>query len=231
MLADLEALRISVRYLINETTENFWTDTFINLMLNEGNTEFSSETQCLSKYYYHTLEASDIKQNREIRLGSDFVAFDEGGVLYDGKQLIPTTEKELNTWAGNDWRGEAGTPTHFYQRGDQLGFAPGRPEAGKIVQYFAVERATSMDADATAPLSSDYRVVAFRRYVRDYAISMCWEAKNEDIKAARKMASFERGIIKCNNVVYGNKTEPFRMIPAHRRPRTGHGLNTDPLRL
>ncbi|GAG59790.1 unnamed protein product, partial [marine sediment metagenome] len=118
----------------------------------------------------------------------------------------------------------------FYQRGDQLGFAPGRPEVGKVVQYFAVERATFMDADGIVPLSSDYRVIAFRRYVRDYAISMCWEAKNEMEKAMIKMASFREGVRKCNNVVYGNKTEPFRMIPSYRRGGQG-SINTDPLRL
>ena len=230
MLANLAELVTSVRYLINETTEGFWTDTFIGLMLNEGQEEFSSATQCLSKYYSHTLEATDIKQNREIRLNSDFIAFDEGGVIYDGRSLIPTTMKELNAWAGNDWRDETGTPTHFYQRGDMIGFAPGRPEVGKVVEYYAVERATTL-VGAVVTLSGDYRVIGFRRYVRDYAVAMCWKAKNEMQKYLLDMGSFERGVVKCNNVVFGNKTEPFRIVPAHRRPRTGHGLNTDPLRL
>ena len=112
-----------------------------------------------------------------------------------------------------------------------MGFAPGRPVAGIVVKYYSVERATTLSADDVVPLSTDYRVVAFRRYVRDYAIAMCWKAKNEMEKYMLDMASFERGVRKCNNVVFGNKTEPFRMVPAHRRPRTGHGLNTDPLRL
>jgi hypothetical protein len=229
MLADLAALRTSVRYLINETTENFWTDTFIDLMLNEGNTEFSSETQCLSKYYSHTLIGSDIKQNREIRLNADFVAFDEGGVLYDGKQLIPTTMKELNTWAGNDWRDETGTPTHFYQRGDQLGFAPGRPVTDAVVEYYAVERSETL-TDTEITLSGDYRVIAFRRYVRDYAVAQCWYAKGNRDDYLLKMGEFQRGIRECNNVVFGNKTEPFKMMPDMRRGGQG-SINTDPLRL
>lgn len=229
MLANIAELRTSVRYLINETTAGFWEDTFIDLMLNEGQEEFSSATQCLSKYYSHTLEATDIKQNREIRLNSDFIAFDEGGVLYDGKSLTPTTMKELNTWAGNDWRDETGAPTHFYQRGDMIGFAPGRPEVGKVVEYYAVERAATLTGSVVT-LSGDYRVIGFRRYVRDYAISMCWEAKNYPQKAMLKMASFREGVRKCNNVVFGNKTEPFRMIPSYRRGGQG-SINTDPLRL
>lgn len=229
MLANLAALNTSVRYLINETTEGFWTDTFINLMINEGNTLFSSGTQCISKYYSYTLQSSDIKQNREIRLGSDFVAFDEGGVVYDGKQLIPTTMKELNTWAGSDWRDETGTPTHFYQRGDQLGFAPGRPEAGKVIQYYAVERSETLTTSEIT-LSGDYRVIAYRRYVRDYAIAQCWYAKGNMTDYNLKMGEFQRGIIECNNVVFGNKTEPFRMIPDMRRGGQG-SINTDPLRL
>ena len=229
MLANLAELRTSVRYLINETSEGFWTNTFIDLMLNEGQTEFSSGTQCLSKYYSHTLEATDIKQNREIRLGDDFIAFDEGGVLYDGKQLIPTTMKELNTWAGSDWQDETGTPTHFYQRGDMIGFAPGRPETGKVVQYYAVERSATLTGSVVT-LSGDYRVIAFRRYVRDYAVAQCWYAKGNRDDYLLKMGEFQRGIRECNNVVFGNKTEPFRMIPSYRRGGQG-SINTDPLRL
>ena len=229
MLANLAALRTSVRYLINEDAEGFWSDTFIDLMINEGQEEFSSATQCLSKYYSHTLVSGDIKQNREIRLNSDFIAFDEGGVIYDGKVLIPTTMKELDAWAGNDWRDETGTPTHFYQRGDQLGFAPGRPEADKVVEYYAVERAATL-SDSVVTLSGDYRVIGFRRYVRDYAISMCWEAKNEMQKALIKMANFKEGVRKCNNVVFGGKNAEYRMIPAYRREGR-IAINTDPLRL
>ena len=231
MLANLAELITSVRYLINETTAGFWTDAFLTLVINEGQEEFSSATQCLSKYYSHTLIAADIKNNREIRLNDDFIAFDEGGVLYDGKSLIPTTMKELNTWAGSDWRDETSTPTHFYQRGDTIGFAPGRPEVGKVVEYYSVERAPTL-VGAVVTLSGDYRVIAFRRYVRDYAVAQCWYTKNEIQKYMEKMASFERGVLKCNNVVFGNKSEPFRMVPDYRRPRSGQGgLNTDPLRL
>ena len=149
-------------------------------------------------------------------MGDDFVAFDEGGVIYDGKQLIPTTMKELNTWAGNDWRDETGTPTHFYQRGDQLGFAPGRPVAGVTIEYYAVERSETL-TDTEVTLSGDYRVIAFRRYVRDYAIAQCWYAKNEIQKYMQKMGEFQYGMRECNNVVFGNKTEPFKMIPDMRR--------------
>jgi hypothetical protein len=138
--------------------------------------------------------------------------------------------KELNTWAGNDWRDETSAPTHFYQRGDMLGFAPGRPEVGKVVEYYGVERAPTLSGSVVT-LSADYRVIAFRRYVRDYAVAQCWYAKGNRDDYLLKMAEFQRGVRKCNDVVFGNKNEPFRMVPAHRRPRTGHGLNTDPLRL
>lgn len=229
MLANLAEIRTSVRYLLNETTAKFWEDTFVDLMINEGQEEFSSATQCLSKFYSYTLQASDIKNNREIRLNSDFIAFDEGGVIYDGKSLIPTTMKELNTWAGADWRDETGTPTHFYQRGDMIGFAPGRPVAGIVVKYYAVERAPTLSGSEVT-LSADYRVIAFRRYIRDYAVAMCWYAKNEDIKGDRWMTKYEIGVRKTNNVIFGNKTEPFRMIPDYRREGR-IAINTDPLRL
>jgi hypothetical protein len=229
MLANLAEIRTSVRYLINEATEGFWTNTFIDLQINEGQEEFTSETQCLSKFYSRTLQSADIKNNREIRLSSDFIAFDEGGVIYDGKRLIPTTMKELDALAGSDWRDETGTPTHFYQRGDVIGFAPGRPAVGVTVKYYGVERSATLTGSVVT-LSGDYRVIGFRRYVRDYAVAQCWYAKGNKEDYMLKMGEFERGVRKCNNVVFGNKTEPFRMIPAYRRGGQG-SINTDPLRL
>lgn len=229
MLANITELRTSVRYLINETTEAFWTDTFIDLMLNEGSEEFSSRTQCLSKFYSHTLISADIKNNREIRLNADFIAFDEGGVIYDGEVLIPTTMKELDTWAGNDWRDETGAPTHFYQRGDMLGFAPGRPAANIVVKYYAVERAPTLTGTVVA-LSGDYRIIGFRRFIRDYAVAHCHYIKGNKDDYILKMAEFAAGVRRCNDVVFGGKNKEYRMIPAHIRNGRA-GINTDALGL
>jgi len=141
MLANLAELVASVRSLINETTEGFWLTSEIEDYLNEGHDIFTAETKCLSKFYSHTLIADDIKNDREIRFYSDFVALDEGGVLYNDKPLIPISLKALDEYGGTTWRDDTGTPTSFYKRGDMLGFYP-KPSAGDTVKYYGIERAT-----------------------------------------------------------------------------------------
>ena len=221
MLATLAALIADVRSLINETTESFWTDVEITRWLNEGQEIFSTETKCLSKYYSHTLEASDIKNDREIRMNSDYVAFDEGGVLYEDKPLSPTSLKALDEWVG-EWRDTTGTPTRFYLRGDMMGFYP-KPSAGDTVKYYGIERATTLSG-SVVPFSGDYRVVAFRRHIRDYAISLCWEKKNEMKKADKKMASFEKGLFTANAILNGEKNQPKMIIPAYRPRRHSYSI-------
>jgi len=221
MLANLTELIAGVRSLINETgtTSGFWTDEEITEWLNEGQEVFGTFAKCLSKYYEHELELGNIKNDREIRLGhdGDFLAFDEGGVLYNDKPLTQTSLKALDEWVGS-WRDSTGTPTRFYVRGDMIGFYP-KPSVGDTVKYYGIERATTL-ANDVVPFSGDYRVVAFRRHIRDYAISLCWEKKNEITKADRKMRSFEKGLYTANAILNGEKNQPKMIIPAY-RPR-GH---------
>ena len=222
MLANLTELIADVRSLINETgtTSGFWTDAEITRWLNEGQEIFSTTTKCLSKYYSHELEASNIKHDREIRLFSDFIGFDEGGVLYNDKPLTPTSLKALDEWVGS-WRDTTGTPTRFYVRGDVMGFYP-KPSVGDTVKYYGIERAATLSS--SAPFSGDYRVVAFRRHIRDYAISLCWEKKNEIKKSDRKMASFEKGLYTANAILNGEKNQPKMIIPAYTPKRHAYSI-------
>ena len=87
MLATLLELVTSVRSLVNEKTESFWLTTEIEAWINEGQEIIGTETKCLSKYYSHELEDDDIVNDREIRMYSDFVALDDGGIVYDDKPL------------------------------------------------------------------------------------------------------------------------------------------------
>lgn len=228
MLETLSILTTSVRYSINEATASFWTDIEIGLYLNEGQEVFCTKTKCLVKYYSHELISSDIKNDREIRLNSDFIAFAEGGVTYEDKQLTPTSIKALDEWHG-DWRDDTGTPTRFYIRGDMIGFYP-KPTAGDDVAYYGIERAATItDLSTGVPLSGDYRTIAFRTHIRDYAVSKCWEKKNETSKADRAMAKFDRGVYEANAILSGGRNQGKRFIPEYRSKRAYQ--NTDALEL
>jgi len=222
MLATIAELETSTRYLLNEKDASFWTSIEVVSFINEGQEIIATETKCLSKYYSHTLEAADIKNDREIRFYSDFVALDEGGVTYAGKPLVQTSLKELDEYAGN-WRDTTGTPTRFYFRGDMMGFYP-KPSVGGIVAYYGIERATELSGD-TVPLSGDYRTISFRRYMRDYAVAMCWYAKSEDTKGDRFMARFNQGIYNINAILNGNKNQGSKMIPAYTPKRHPYTTN------
>ena len=226
MLETLSVLITSVRYAINESTASFWDDTEISLYLNEGQEVFCTKTKCLVKYYTHTLEATDIKNDREIRLNSDFLAFAEGGVTYEGEQIIQTSIKALDEWSG-DWRSDTGTPTRYYIRGDMIGFYP-IPTDGDDIAYYGIERAATLSG-AVVPLSGDYRTIAFRTHIRDYAVAKCWERKNEVVKSNLAMARFDRGVYEANAILSGDKNQSRRFIPEFKSKHIYQ--NTDPLEL
>ena len=221
MLATVAEIITSVRYQINEATASFWSDAEITTYINEGQEIIATETKCLSKYYTCVLEAADIVNSREVRLYSDFVALDEGGVLYAGKPLEQTSLKELDEHF-RDWRDTTGTPTRFYFRSDMIGFFP-IPTAGDTIAYYGIERATELSG-STVPLSSDYRTISFRRYMRDYAIAMCWYKKKEDVRGDRFMARFEKGIYQINAILNGHKNQGAKMIPEYRPRGNAYGV-------
>ena len=217
MLATVAEIITSVRYLIREPTASFWSDAEITTYINEAQDEFATTTKCLSKYYSHTLEADDIVNTREIRLYSDFIALDEGGVLYEDEPLKQTSLKELDEFGGGNWHSVTGTPTHFYKRGDMLGFYP-IPTAGDEVKYYGIERATALSG-STVPFSGDYRTVAFRRHIRNYAVAMCWYGKNEDAKGDKWMKKFDEGLYTANAILNARSSLVTRAISSTRPSR------------
>ena len=213
MLATITELEADVRSLINEATASFWTSVEIQRWINEAQEIIATDTKCLSKHYKHTLIAADIVNSREIRMNSDYVAVDDGGIIYNDKPLEQISLNALNEHAG-DWRDTTGTPSRFYFRSDMIGFFP--PCAvGGIVEYYGIERATELSGE-TVPLSGDYRTVSFRRYMRDYAIAFCWYKKNEDTKGDKWMARFDRGVYNINAILNGHKNQGARIIPEYR---------------
>lgn len=213
MLETLAKIVISVRLLIDEKTDDansFWTTTSIEGYINEGQEVFSTETKCLSAFYEYEILTEDIYDDREIRLSTGFVALDEGGVLYNGKPLKQISLAALDEFKGDDWRSHAGTPTHFYRRSDQLGFYP-KPTAGDTISYYGIERATTLSA-AVVPLSDDYRTVAFRRHIRNYALAMCWYAKKEDARGDRWMKKFDDGLKRATAILNGDRNQAVKLV-------------------
>lgn len=221
ILANVDEIVADVRSLLDEasTAENkFWVDAEIIRWANEGAEKFTSFTKTLSKYYNYTIDADDIHDDRELRLSSDFITFDEGGVLYNDKWVPEVALLEVEEYKGSTWRDQTNTqPAGYYRRGDYIGFVPNLT-AGDTVKYFAIERTPAMVADdEVAPLSGDYRMIAFRPYIRDYAMSKCFFKKGEFRLAREMMDEFKDGIAWVNQVVHGEKNQVKKMIPARRR--------------
>lgn len=227
MLATITELIAAVRSLIDESADGFWLDTEITDWLNEGQEHISAATKVLSKYYDYTILAGDIIDGREIRFPADFITLDDGSVFYNDKVIHESTLAELNRYAGRNWQSDTGTPVRFYRRADNLGFYP-KLSAGDTVRFYGVERAPAV-TDAVEPFSGDYRCIPLRKYIRDYAIAQCWYKKGNDGKYLLKMNEVEKGIVYINNVVYGEKNQPKRMIPDEKN-RGGY-INTDPLNM
>jgi len=213
MLATIAEIITDVRSLVNEATASFWSDAEITRWANKGQEIIGTETKCLSKYYKHTLIAADIVNTREIRMYSDYIAIDDGGIIYNDKPLEQISLNALNEHAGS-WRETTGTPTRFYFRSDMIGFYP-IPSAGAVVEYYGIERATELSG-TTVPLSGDYRAVAFRQYIVDYAVAQCWYKKNEMNKYQGKMMEFMKGIYNINAIINGHKNQGAQIIPGYR---------------
>ena len=221
VLADVDAIVADCRSLLDEASDaenKFYVDAEIIRWANEGSEKFTSFTRTLSKLYDYTIEEADIHEDRELRVSSDFITFDEGGLLYNGVPIPETSLAEVDEYKGSTWRDQTATvPKGYYRRGDYIGFVPSL-SVGDTVRYFGIERTPPMvEADGVAPLSGDYRMIAFRPYVRDYAMSKCFFKKGEFKLAKELMLEFKDGIAFVNQVVHGEKNQTKRMIPARRR--------------
>jgi len=221
MLANISELRTDVRSLINETTPAFWTNDEIDRWLNEGQEEVGTRIRALASHYTREIEADDIFHERELRLNVDFIVMAEGGVFYNGKPLAWTSLRALTEWTG-DWKEREGEPQVFYLRSDAIGFVP-KPKVGDTVEYYGIERPLALSGD-TVTLNGDYRLIAYRRAIRDYAIARCWEKKNETIKADRKLAEFEMKMFGAQSIIHSHQMEGAHMIPAYRSRGVAYGI-------
>lgn len=191
MYATIATMETAVRSLINELTAKFWTATEIPLWLKEGLEDIAHETHCLRTWKTYTIDADDIFDERELRFDSDHIAIDEGKIYYNDIVCYPTTQARLSNY-DNKWRSREGTPSEYYIRGDMYGFNR-KISAGDTIKFYMIERAVEISG-SVAPFNGDYRLINFRRLAIWYAVSMCWEKKNEDVKAQRYMNRYDKGV-------------------------------------
>jgi len=198
MYATIATMETAVRSLIDEATAKFWTATEIPLWLKEGLEDIAHETHCLRTWKTYTILADDIFDERELRFPSDFIAIDEGKIYYNDVCCYPTTQAKLSNY-DNKWRNRSGDPSEYYIRGDMYGFNR-KISAGDTVKFYMIERAEEI-AGSVAPFNGDYRLINFRKLAIWYAISMCWEKKNETAKADKWFAKYQYGVEKMKELL------------------------------
>ena len=228
MLEDLETIRTSVRLFLNETTASFWADATINLMINEGMEEIAHETGCLRTWKTYTVVADDIFDSRELRMDSDFIAIDEGKVYYNDKSLKRTTQHKLASF-DRSWRDRTGTPTAYYIRGDMMGFNR-KITAGDTVKFYQIERGATLSG-SVVPFNGDYRLINFRKLIRDYAVSQCWYMKSEDQKGDRFFMRYLAGLENMKFLLGIDNDDSMSIVPHESLTRNIRKRSTDALEM
>ena len=200
LLSTLAKINTDVRSVLCEATEGFYLDTEITNWSNEVQEEIANETFCLRTWKTYTILAADIFDSREIRMDDDFIAIDEGLVYYNDIALRPTTQGRL-ALADSQWRDKTGTPSRYYVRGDMLGFDR-IISAGDTVKFYQIERAVAMTSGGTVvPFNGDYRLINFRKLIRDYVVSMCFDKKGESNRADKFWNRYQYGLQKMKEIL------------------------------
>jgi len=215
LLSTLAKINTDVRSLINEKTEGFWLDAEITNWSQEAQEEIANETFCLRTWKTYIIlglvgETNDIFDERELRMDDDFIAIDEGLVYYNDVVLRPTTQGRL-ALADSQWRDKTGTPSRYYVRGDMLGFDC-KISAGATVKFYQIERAVAM-SDDIKPFNGDYRLINFRKLIRDYVVSMCWEKKGESNRSDKFWQKYQIGLQRMKELLNIDMDNAYNIIP------------------
>jgi len=214
LLSTLAKINTDVRSLLNELTEGFWLNTEITNWSNEAQEEIANETFCLRTWKTYIIlglvgETNDIFDERELRMDDDFIAIDEGLVYYNDVVLRPTTQGRL-ALADSQWRDKTGTPSRYYVRGDMLGFDC-KISAGDTVKFYQIERAVAMSGDVK-PFNGDYRLINFRKLIRDYVVSMCWEKKGESNRSDKFWQKYQIGLQRMKELLNIDMDNAYNIV-------------------
>ena len=221
ILSNLDELVVDVRDIINEKTEGFWINTYIERQLQKGHQIASAKVKMVSMIWTATLTdgtpetgEAKITDEREILLPSSFIAIDDGGVYYNDDVCSASSIKQIKDY-NKDWLEGSGTPSQYYLRGDMLGFDQ-KISAGDTVRIYGVKMPDELAA-GTAPFDADYRTIGYRYLLVDYAVGMAWKKKNEMTKFAfylqPKVGSFWVGLNEMKSELLEDRDEGYNMIP------------------
>jgi hypothetical protein len=210
MYATIATMETAVRSLVNEATAKFWTSNEIKAWLLEGLEDIGHETHCLRTWKTYTIQDADIFDERELRFDADHIAIDEGKIYYNDVACYPTTLARMSNY-DSEWRDKTGTPSEYYIRGDMYGFNR-KISAGDTIKFYHIERAAEISGNV-APFNGDYRLINFRKLAIQYTVSMCWDKKNEDIKADRWMSRYEKGLEKMKLLLGIDLNGVSAMVP------------------
>jgi len=221
ILSNLDELVVDVRDIINEKTEGFWINTYIERQLQKGHQIASAKVKMVSMIWTATLTdgtpetgEAKITDEREILLPSSFIAIDDGGVYYNDDVCSASSIKQIKDY-NKDWLEGSGTPSQYYLRGDMLGFDQ-KISAGDTVRIYGIKMPDELASDV-APFDNDYRTIGYRYLLVDYAVGMCWKKKNEMTKFAfylqPKVGSFWVGLNEMKSELLEDRDEGYNMIP------------------
>ena len=72
--------------------------------------------------------------------------------------------------------------------------------AGATVKFYQIERAVAMSG-SVVPFNGDYRLINFRKLIRDYVVSMCFDKKGETNRADKFWNRYLYGIQKMKEIL------------------------------
>jgi len=232
ILANLTDLVEDVRDIINETTEGFWTDDYIERQLEKGHQIASAKIKMVSMIWTVTLTddtpdtgEAQIVDDREILLPSSFIAIDDGGVYYNDDVCDASSIKRIKDY-NKDWLEGSGTPSRYYLRGDMLGFDQ-KISAGDTVRIYGVKMPDELSG-TQAPFDADYRTIGYRYLLVDYAVGMCLKKKQYDewkIYLAPKVGSFWVGLNEMKAELLEDRDEDYGMISEDNPARPHSTIN------
>ena len=87
-----------------------------------------------------------------------------------------------------------------------------KPSIRLLIQFYQIERAGEISGDVT-PFNGDYRLINFRKLAIWYAVSQCWEKKNEDGKADKWFAKYQYGLEKMKELLGIDLDNTSAMVP------------------
>lgn len=123
----------------------------------------------------------------------------EDWVTYDGKELVPISQHDLQRKAGEDWADEEGVPSHFLidpsEASKTLRLWP-EPQEAKTVVLRHYPFPASLSSDSSVPLDSTSLAVQFHLSICALAAVLLLMSEDATPAIEQKMARLER--------MYGN---------------------------